>query len=86
MSKPEDIPEDVWRAAEVAHGQFADSSVTMNLGEIIARAILAERERCAELIEASMIVDTEDGERLRNRSEGNRIGLAYATAIRAGGH
>lgn len=42
-----EIPEDVMKAAALAHAEFADSKCRDNLGVIIARAILAERERCA---------------------------------------
>lgn len=55
MSKPDDIPQDVWDAAEkpafrvkmdAAAGQWWDIHPT------IARAIMAERERCANVAEA----------------------------------
>lgn len=55
MDEIAEIPFDVMEAARAAHAQFADSRVTMGLGEIIARAILAERlaerERCAKVAE-----------------------------------
>lgn len=44
------IPADVMEAACAAHADFARSSVTDNLTTIIARAIMAERERCASLL------------------------------------
>lgn len=43
------IPVDVMKAAKAAHAEFADSRVTDNLTDIIARAIMAERERCARM-------------------------------------
>jgi hypothetical protein len=43
------IPDDVMEAAKEAHANYAKSSVTDNLTVIIARAILAERERCARI-------------------------------------
>lgn len=49
--KPDDIPQDVWDAASAVYAQL-----TVDVGEWhdkvhIARAILAERERCAKLAE-----------------------------------
>lgn len=38
------IPEDVMKRAKEVHARFADSRVTDNLTDIIARAILADRE------------------------------------------
>ena len=49
------IPDDVMEAAKEAHANFARSSVTDNLTVIIARAILAERERCARIAEAEWV-------------------------------
>lgn len=56
MSKPYDIPQDIWDTAyEALHPlikeQYKTSpfSMTQHLG--MARAILAERERCARLAE-----------------------------------
>lgn len=46
-----DIPNDVIKAAKKAHTEFADNRCLDNLGTIIARAILAERERCAKIAE-----------------------------------
>lgn len=51
----DEIPEDVWEAAEsvgqaIPHGP--GDAVTVTVGDI-ARAILAERERCALVAEAS---------------------------------
>ena len=59
MQKPDDIPEDIWEAAVAAEREaneayrdgIADPFVTVDQLEatgvlIIARAILAERERC----------------------------------------
>jgi hypothetical protein len=45
MSEAKAIPEDVMKAAEAAHADFARSSVTDNLAIIIAKAILSERYR-----------------------------------------
>lgn len=50
----------------------------------IARAIMAERDRCAALIEANMLVEGSNGvEMIIPRSNpGNKVGFAYAAAIR----
>jgi hypothetical protein len=47
MSRPDDIPQDVWDAAERAyvHDDYFEQV------EMTARAILAERERCAKVAE-----------------------------------
>ncbi len=56
MSKPDDIPQDVWAAAINARKKFHDDDRRplppfALLDRIIARAILAERERCAKVAE-----------------------------------
>ena len=45
-NKPDDIPEDVWEAARTVLDGYLYGK--MSPDEAIARAILAERERCAE--------------------------------------
>lgn len=65
MSRPDDIPEDIWAAAErvgeAIHGRHERGWVAWPLiteagtdgpQKIVARAILAERERCAVIAEA----------------------------------
>lgn len=54
MTRPEDIPEDVWRSAEAKVidyfnwlGEHASDSARYVLTQTIARAIMAERNRCA---------------------------------------
>lgn len=63
MNKPDDIPEDVWDAANVAYIAIDDHALApmdcLHCGglsidqwatqAVIARAILAERERCARI-------------------------------------
>ena len=44
-----DYPDDIMKAAAAAHAEFADSRVTDNLTVIIARAIMNERQRCADI-------------------------------------
>jgi hypothetical protein len=51
MSKPEDIPQDVWLAA---NSFLTASMVGVNImsarsAEMVSYAILAERERCAQI-------------------------------------
>lgn len=48
MSKPADIPEDVWDAADVALDGILRAGDPVATTEVVARAILAERERCNE--------------------------------------
>lgn len=54
MTKPDDIPQDVWDAASTCLG-FYDASpfggITGQAVAKIARAIMAEREACAVLAE-----------------------------------
>lgn len=45
MSKPEDIPQDVWNAAQAINLVLPYPHVQAD----IARAIMAEREACAEV-------------------------------------
>lgn len=45
MSKPDDIPQDVWKTAGAVLDGYLYGS--MSPDETIARVILAERERCA---------------------------------------
>lgn len=56
--KPDDIPQDVWDVAEAVRGRVFnamhddDGRLTDNdPAEDIARAIMAERERCAKIAE-----------------------------------
>lgn len=46
--KPDDIPQDEWDASEDHLRRY---SYLLSSTEIVARAILAERERCAKLAE-----------------------------------
>lgn len=52
MTRPEDIPEDVWAAAEDAyvHDEYYEQV------EATARAILAERERCINAVKSSIML------------------------------
>lgn len=52
MSRPEDIPEDVWEAAGQTVALMPDRPpFKIDVQGAIARAILAERERCAKIVE-----------------------------------
>ena len=50
MSSLDDFPADIRAAAAKAHGEYADSRVTDNLGVIIARAIQNDRKELATAI------------------------------------
>jgi hypothetical protein len=52
MSKPDDIPQDVWATAQAAHATVASISLAEPDRDIIvlARAILTERHRCALIV------------------------------------
>lgn len=49
MSKPDDIPQDVWDSAE---DQLRGLSYLLSSTEIVARVILAETERCAKIADS----------------------------------
>lgn len=52
VSKPEDIPQDVMDAAQaVVRGLWDRDRDSGENAEAIARAIMAERERCAKLVD-----------------------------------
>lgn len=51
MQKPDDIPEDVWEAAQGVFNRVdPEGAMLRNPMLEIARAILAERERCVAII------------------------------------
>jgi hypothetical protein len=59
VSKPDDVPQDVWDAAVKAELVVEDEFTDLNdwnsrdvATDIIARAIMAERERCAKIADA----------------------------------
>ena len=66
MGKPTDIPEDVWKTARAALGHTRDpvTKVPHTLVVNVARALMAERERCAKIIEEGC--DRPVGEPFRN--------------------
>jgi hypothetical protein len=84
MTKPDNIPQDVWSAAEDAFDtllcndirasgtseQFRIDSITP-----VARAILAERERCAKMADAER-----DRHWLNYQNGGQNRDLFYTTA------
>ena len=60
MAKSDDIPQDIWTSVETLpiHGDgFPDDDDL----EAIARAILAERERCAKLCEDEVVRNKKTG-------------------------
>lgn len=54
--------------------------------EAALAAIIETSEKAAELVEGNQQSFSDEGARLSRRFEGNRDGLAYATAIRNGEH
>lgn len=63
MGKPDDIPQDVWDATDKPAFRVALDVVAGQKWDIrptIARAILAERERCAKVAEATRADETDD--------------------------
>lgn len=85
MSKPDDIPDDVWEAAKM-WADFLGSNRKTFQGTF-ARAIMAERERCVAFADA---VANDDGDRsargfLTTEEQARRgAGRAIAAAIRKG--
>jgi hypothetical protein len=51
VSKPSDIPQDIWDAASAVAGHVYDPDNPANeyVAGLVARAIIAERERCAKI-------------------------------------
>lgn len=47
MARPDDVPEDVWRAAVAVTSRQPTAFGWRKITEDVAKAILAERERCA---------------------------------------
>lgn len=63
MSKPDDIPQDVWQSAAAAMSaalvrSYPPPAREIDPLEFIARAILAERERSAKIAEAFFLNHT----------------------------
>jgi hypothetical protein len=86
-----EIPSDIKQAAyDCARGIYLavdDAGAPYMTGddvEVIAKAILAERERCAKLIEDNIIMNTGNGKELRPRQDGNQDAMFYASEIRKG--
>lgn len=63
MAKPDDIPQDIWNYAHRLHmdeGMLTHGKP--NVTRLVARAIMAEREACAQVIEDFTVdLDTWDG-------------------------
>lgn len=98
MGKPDDIPEDVWVAANAEAGLYVEwldagnstgslsAHAVEGLTDSFARAILAERERCAKVAEG-LFPASSTGRKVATKTQqivhaaGNRIALA----VRKGG-
>jgi len=83
------IPDDILKAAKdiprLILGCDCPSCVEA-AAIVIAEVLQAERERCARIIEDNMLVGEDREETLLPRTNpGNKVGLAYAAAIRKGG-
>lgn len=65
MTKPDDIPDDIWIVAEGLETEIDAPDFVPRNTELIARAILAEREACAKLGDR---FDSETAAAIRNRS------------------
>jgi hypothetical protein len=90
MNRPEDTPEDVWEIARELLGEPDTVTRPKNI-ERAARVLMAygqrradeAREKAAQAIEDHEIWHGSEGDGLRQRTEGNRSGLAYAAFIRS---
>ncbi|MFD1944691.1 hypothetical protein [Paradevosia shaoguanensis] len=90
MTKPDDIPQDVW---ETAQSSIAEGMRSTNIPEAVSRAILAERERCAKVAERDAdwskfgerdVSQWEDGpDGARDYRLGIAAGRSIAAAIRS---
>jgi hypothetical protein len=60
MSRPEDIPQDVWDAAEAVEADINGPDHSAYSHAAIARAIMAERERAAKLCEEQAMAFASD--------------------------
>ncbi|MBS1180427.1 MAG: hypothetical protein H6Q99_307 [Proteobacteria bacterium] len=84
---PADIPEDVWEAAYDEADAFSpvygcDEKIRFGLTEAFARAILAERKRCA--VTAREVIP--DGEPLSRQRIAHRAATLVANAIEGKDH
>lgn len=80
------IPEDIDRiATDLVRADYSgDDDPDWKMYESIARALMAERERCAKIVEDNQeVVNLKSSARLlAPRVEGNLAGIAFAAAIR----
>jgi len=89
-----EIPDDVMDAARDVYSKASDDGFRVFSIKIIARAILAERERCARLCEDTAMVVTSgrtkpdfgiySGEPADMTAGNTHPGVGYAAAIRKG--
>lgn len=93
MSKPEDIPEDVWDSAFYHMDDFAlltlaDGDDEVSIQQCIARAILSERTKAAELYKALREIaahEPSDGNHNLNDLIAHASVKTASQAIRKGG-
>lgn len=81
MSKPDDIPEDVWDEVQAINLALPYSHVQ----EQIARAILSERTKAAEIAQNMWADMLEDKDVRRMRQRNQWLLDAISQAIRKGG-
>lgn len=91
MSTPSDITKAAEELADAvlkaAGSGLRHYTVQKTRDEIIGAAVKglkAEREKCAKLIEDNMLVGEEVESLIPRTNPGNKVGLAYAAAIRRG--
>lgn len=92
MTKPDDIPQDVWETAALCWNTMPSGASDAGTA-YIARAILAERERCAKVAERDAdwskfgkrdVFQWEDGpDGARDYRLGIAAGRSIAAAIRS---
>lgn len=77
MATAPEIPADVMAAARVAIRNWSNpGDRTYPLEDAVARAILAERRRCMDAVNAEHIMDADE-----NLSDADPTDIAYDTAI-----
>jgi hypothetical protein len=91
MTKPHDVPEAVWRTTLASFDPAITPATLDSVYNLIARAILAERERIAEWCEvtadahdAEAVLAEEEADVVENRAA-ERALRSFANAIRKGG-
>ena len=75
MSKPDDVPKDVWdRAADIDAAIQAYYHGYSSTHELIARAIMAETERCVKAVQT--LIETVENEIAQSDENTHRMALS----------